>query len=55
MPNPDCEHNFQIFKRTWQTVDYARYQVLDHSIEAAVCTKCFKILNPFQGEADKDA
>ncbi len=49
-----CDHEFIIFKRTWQTVDYARYQVLDHSYEAAVCKKCLKQIDPWDGKVPKE-
>ena len=38
----------QVVKRTWQTIDYAQYQRLNHSVEKLVCKKCGEVVDPFE-------
>ena len=40
-------HDYKIVKQTWQTVDYVRYQILNHSRESVVCSKCGDVVDPF--------
>lgn len=49
-----CEHDFKIVKKSWQTTkEYypwsgsTRVEVLDHSKEVLVCTKCLQVINPW--------
>ena len=42
------EHDFVIVKKEWQTIDYARYQYLDHRKEILVCIKCGKVIDPWE-------
>ena len=41
------EHDFQIVTVKWQTVDYAQYQILDHSKERLVCKRCGRVVDAF--------
>ena len=43
-----CEHDFRVLKSTWQTVDYTRYQVLNHSKEILLCSKCGMTMKPLE-------
>lgn len=45
--SPAEDHQFRTVKITWQTVDFARYQILNHSKERLVCERCGKIVDAF--------
>jgi hypothetical protein len=45
--SPAEDHDFQVVRLTWQTVNLVRYQVLEHSKERLVCKRCGKIVDPF--------
>ena len=45
--SPAEEHDFQIVTVKWQTVDYAQYQILDHSKERFVCKRCGRVVDAF--------
>lgn len=40
-------HDYTKTTKTWQTVDYAKYQILQHSKEILVCSKCGHVIDPW--------
>lgn len=48
----DCKHEYQKARFEWQTVDYARYQVLQHAREVFICIHCGDYRDPFKREEE---
>lgn len=42
----DHKQEFTMLRRTWQTVDVYRYQVLTHTSEVAVCACGLTLVHP---------
>ncbi len=50
---PCAEHSFTtLLRSTWETVDALRYQVLSHSREVAMCSKCGAIADPLDNQKE---
>jgi|GEM_PF-4928230 Fe2+ or Zn2+ uptake regulation protein len=47
------EHDFVMVKKEWQTIDYTQYQYLNHRKEILVCTKCGKVIDPWEEKKKK--
>lgn len=45
--SPDGKHDFQVLQSTWQTVNYAAYQILNHSKQNLACKRCGFVLDAF--------